>query len=119
MLNPTIECLEKKVSLTYPHLLDFELKMDFNPIIDKFNLAGKFCLLHWQAKPFGLRRWGIYDGGIDKYFAATWDCIDVNCSGIPLQLDETIVKTVPTAVIYFKNSQVAETNYLSIVKCLK
>ncbi len=92
--------------------------MDFKPIIEQFKIVGKFCLLHWQAKPFGLRRWGIYDAGIDEYFAATWDCIDINCSGIPLQLDERIVKTVPTAVIYFKNSQVAEKDYLSIVKCL-
>lgn len=118
MLTPTIETSEARVRLTYPHLPDFELKMDFNPIIDRFQLAGKFCLLHWQAKPFGLRRWAIYDAGIDKYFPGTWDCIDVNCNGILLQLDETIVKTVPTAVMYFKNSQTRDENYLSVIKCL-
>lgn len=117
MLTPTVETSEGQVRLTYPHLLDFELKMDFNPIVEKFKLAGKFCLLHWQAKPFGLRRWGVYDAGIDKYFAVTWDCIDINCSGTPLQLDETTLATVPTAVIYFRNSKVVEQNYLSIVRC--
>lgn len=117
MLTPTTETSQGKVRLTYPHLADFELKMDFNPIIEKFQLAGKFCLLHWQAKPFGLRRWGVYDAGIDQYFAATWDCLDVNCGGMPLQLDETTVSTVPTAVILFKNARIEMQNYLSIVKC--
>lgn len=117
MLTPTIETSQGRVRLSYTHLPDFELKMDFNPIIEKFQLVGKLCLLHWQAKPFGLRRWGIYDAGIDQYFSATWDCLDVNCSGIPLQLDETIVTTVPTAVIYFRDARVEKQNYLSIVKC--
>lgn len=117
MLTPTVECLRGEVKLTYPHLPDFELKMNFTPIIREFQLVGKFCLLHWQAKPFGLRRWGVYDAGADKYFATTWNCTDINCGGIPLQLDETIVTTVPTAVIYFKNSKVIERNYLSIVRC--
>lgn len=117
MISPIVETLEGRVRLTYPHLPDFELKMDFNPIIDRFNLTGNFCLLHWQAKPFGLRRWGIYDAGIDEYFAATWDCVDISCGGIPLQLDETTATTVPTAVIYFKNSKVIEQNYISVVKC--
>lgn len=117
MLIPTIETSKAKVRLTYPHLPDFELRMDFNPIIDKFKIAGRFCLLHWQAKPFGLRRWGVYDAEIDQYFAVTWNCIDINCSGIPLQLDETTVESVPTAVIYFKDSKIEQHNYLSIVKC--
>jgi hypothetical protein len=114
---PTIETAEGRVKLTYPNLpdlKDFELKMDFNPIIEKFNITGKFCLLHWQAKPFGLRRWGIYDGGTDKYFAVKWDCLDIVSTAIPLQLDEQIIKTVPTAVLYFKESKVEKRNYLSI-----
>lgn len=116
--NPIIESSQGRVKLTYPHLPDFELKMDFNPIIEEFGLTGFFCLLHWQAKPFGLRRWGIYDAGIDQYFATTWDCIDVNCTGFPLQIEETKVTTVPTAVLYFKNARTEQRNYLSIVKCL-
>ncbi len=117
MLTPIIECSKGKVGLSYPHLPEFELKMDFNPIIESFGLAGKFCLLHWQAKPFGLRRWGVYDAGSDEYFATTWDCIDVRCSGIPLQLDEEIIRTVPTAVLLFKQAKIEQQNYLSIVKC--
>jgi hypothetical protein len=117
MLIPTINCLNKQITLTYPHLPDFELKMNFDPIIERFQLTGKFCLLHWQAKPFGLRRWGLYDAGIDQYFATTWDCIDIKCNAIPLQLDETIIKTVPTAVLYFKDCKAINQNYLSIVRC--
>jgi hypothetical protein len=117
-MTPTIETAEGRVKLTYPNLpdlKDFELKMDFNPIIQHFKLVGEFCLLHWQAKPFGLRRWGIYDGGTDEYFAVRWDCLDVSINkSIPLQLDERVVKSVPTAVLCFKDSKVEKQDYISI-----
>lgn len=116
--SPVIVSSQGRVKLTYPHLSDFELKMDFNPIIEAFRLTGFFCLLHWQAKPFGLRRWGIYDAGIDKYFATTWDHLHIaNCTGTPLQIEETKVTTVPTAVIYFRNTKTEQHKYTSIVKC--
>jgi hypothetical protein len=116
MISPGTETSQGRVRLTYPHLPDFELKMDFNPIIDKFNLAGNFCLLHWQAKPFGLRRWGIYDGGKDKYYAATWNHLHCLCLTPPrfLQLDEDLVKTVPTAVMLFIDATAVQEEYLTL-----
>ena len=119
MIPPTIEMVDRaKVRLTYPHLPDFELKMDFNPIIHnhKFKLAGNFCLMHWQAKPFGLRRWGIYDAGQNEYFAGEWH--QIQCLTIPefLQINEEIIKTVPTAVLLFRKSKVLVNQYISIEK---
>jgi hypothetical protein len=106
------ETVKGQVRLTYPHLPDFELKMDFNPIINKFRLAGSFCLVHWQAKPFGLRRWGVYDGGKDKYYPFTWN--GALCSTPPrfLQIDEELVKSVPTAVLLFLDTTVVLKEYL-------
>lgn len=116
MLKPVIECFEGKVKLSYPHLPDFELNMDFTPIINRFHLTGKFCLLHWQAKPFGLRRWGIYESRTDKYFSETWDKLEINSNCIPLQLNELATTTVPTAVLFFKDAKVTQENYTSISK---
>lgn len=115
MLSPEITITGKaKVRLAYPSLPNFELNMDFNPLIDKFKLAGNFCLMHWQAKPFGLRRWGIYDNEANTYLAAEWN--QIQCLSIPefLQINEEIIKTVPTATLLFRNSKVLLDEYISI-----
>lgn len=90
--------------VTYEHLPEFKLALNFNPIIERFNLRGNFCLLHWQAKPFGLRRWGIYDGASDSYLACEWNQIEALKSPRCLQIDETTASTVPTAVLFFEAS---------------
>lgn len=91
-----------RFDVTYEHLPDFKLALNFNPIIQRFNLQGRFCLLHWQAKPFGLRRWGIYDSGKDFYVACEWGQIEILKSPRCLQIDETVSSTVPTAVLFFE-----------------
>lgn len=81
---------------------DSRLKLNFDVIIDHFKLTGQFCLMHWQAKPKYLRRWGIYDSVSDRYHSLEHDKIRFS-EGIDmqtLQLDESLVSTVPTAVIY-------------------
>ena len=115
MLNPILETDAGKVSLTYPTMPDFNLRMDFNPIIEQFRLRGKFCLLHWQAKPFGERRWGVYDGGMDDYVSVKYCELELRVISRLLQLDENIIKTVPTAVLLFPNSQLTKNGYYSII----
>jgi len=117
MLAPVIveKIAPRQFQLSYPHLPDFQLKLDFSPIIDQFNLSGDFCLLHWQAKPFGLRRWGIYSGGEDSYCSAEGQSLDLSAGKIiPLQLDESIIKTVPTAVLYFPGCRVSHRGFVAI-----
>ncbi len=84
--------------------------MDFTPIIKVFNLKGNFALLHWQAKPFGLRRWGIYTSFDDEYHPFDYHQLH---SETPknisvLQIDENKWKTKPTAVIYVPNSKIVK-----------
>lgn len=114
MLDPIIKAEMGKVSLTYPTMPDFNLQMDFNPIINWFRLRGQFCILHWQAKPFGQRRWGVYDGGVDSYTSLKY--CELELVSIPqlLQVDENTIKTVPTAVLYFPKSQLIQNGYYSI-----
>ena len=100
--------------VTYEHLPEFKLALDFNPIIERFNLEGNFCLLHWQAKPFGLRRWGIYDSKTDSYVACEWNQIEVLKNPRCLQVDEALVTTVPTAVLCFESASVLPAMYTRI-----
>jgi hypothetical protein len=92
--------------------------MDFNPIINWFHLRGAFCILHWQAKPFGQRRWGIYDAKEDRYFSLKYHELQLRVMPQLLQIDETLIKTVPTAVLYFSRSTVVKNDYYSIVECI-
>ena len=100
--------------VTYEHLPEFKLALNFNPIIERFNLEGDFCLLHWQAKPFGLRRWGIYDRAKDSYVACEWNQIEVLKNPRCLQVDEALVTTVPTAVLCFESASVLPAMYTKI-----
>jgi hypothetical protein len=114
MLDPVIQTQDAQVRLTYASLPDFNLQMNFNPIIERFRLQGNFCLLHWQAKPFGERRWGVYDGANDYYTSLKY--CELELQEIPqlLQVDENLIKTVPTAVLFFPNSQLIKKGYYSI-----
>lgn len=115
MLEPIVSTQAGKVSLTYSAMPNFNLQMDFNPIIDWFRLRGQFCILHWQAKPFGERRWGLYDAGIDKYTSLKYCELQPRVIPRLLQVDENIVKTVPTAVLYFPRSQLVDNGYYLIM----
>lgn len=115
MLDPVVEVESGKVSLTYPTIADFNLQMNFNPIVERFRLRGKFCLLHWQAKPFGERRWGIYDAGADSYTSLKYCELQLRVIPQLLQVDETAIKSVPTAVLYFPSSKLIKHTYYSLV----
>jgi hypothetical protein len=87
------------------------VKMDFNPLINFFNLQGKFCLLHWQAKPFGLRRWGVFCNSNKRYYSADYNQIQINPVDRLqlLQIDERkFIDIRPTAVLYIANAKVIE-----------
>lgn len=115
MLDPIVYTATGKVTLSYLLLPEFKLEMDFNPIIEWFKLNGSFCLLHWQAKPFGQRRWGIYDVQADQYNSLKYCELQLQVVPHLLQVDENIIKTVPTAVLFFPCSKLIKNGYYSIV----
>lgn len=115
MLKPLISTQLARVSLTYLSMPDFVLEMDFNPFIDLLAIRNtRFCMLHYQAKPFGERRWGIYDSSTDNYVSL--ESREVNIHTLPrlLQVDETLVKSVPTAILYFPRSKLIKNGCHSI-----
>lgn len=84
------------------------LRLNFNPLLNEFPINTKLVFLHWQARPFGLRRWGVYDSVTDEYYGIDHDRLTIDACCQTLQLDEKIVKTLPTAVLVFKECQIAK-----------
>lgn len=71
------------------------INLDFNPIIKSANLIKDFAICHYQARPKGLRRWGIFYN--DDYFS-----VERISSSVPYEsiwLDETELNFPPNAVI--------------------
>ena len=101
----TIQKLSKaKFKVSTDNIPNSELELDFNPIIDEFNLKGDFLLIHWQAKPKGYRKWGIYASKSDRYYSLS--AIDMErWTGNTLQLDDLTAKTVPSAVLLVRDAR--------------
>lgn len=107
MIEQVINKIGKaKFRVYWSDLDNSEIIMDFNPIIRVNNLAGSYLLLHWQAKPFAYRRWGIYDSNTDQYHAFDWDKVEFPSPLHiqTLQIPEAKWKVKPTAVILLKDT---------------
>ncbi len=93
-----------KFKISTPDVPGSELELDFNPIIDEFNLTGNFILIHWQAKPKGFRQWGLYSSKEDNYQSV--GRFTQNIGRLKsLQLNDQSVRTIPSAVLYSDQSQ--------------
>ena len=96
-------------SVWWDNLPESKLIINFTPIIKHFNLQNHFVLAHWQSRPKGLRRWGLYDGISDNYYGADWDKIQTEnpCNPLKfLQIDETKLTYPPSAVVLFNHSRI-------------
>ena len=83
--------------------------IDFQAIINYFALSGNFVLIHWQSKPFGLRRWGAYDNSSQDYHAFDFDQIELNVSPMRLlQRPEKQNVLPPSAVILIENARLVK-----------
>ncbi len=111
----TIQKLSKaKFKINTDNIPNSELELDFNPIIDEFDLKGNFLLIHWQAKPKGYRKWGIYSSKGDRYYSLT--SIEMErWTGKTLQLDDLTASTVPSAVLLVKNARLIIVDESAIV----
>ena len=77
------------------------LIMDFNPLIESFDLIGNYVLVHYQSKPKYLRTWGVFYEG--EYFSI--DTITSNRPSLTLKIDETLLSLPPHAVMYYPESK--------------
>lgn len=77
------------------------INLDFNPIIKSANLIKDFAICHYQARPKGLRKWGIFYE--EDYFS-----VEKVTSSIPYEtiwLDELSLTLPPNAVLVHRNCQ--------------
>jgi hypothetical protein len=101
----TIQRITKaKFKVNTPGIDQSELVLDFQPIIDKFQLTGDFKLIHWQARPKGYREFGIYKSVDDSYKSID----NVSKAGYGslqlLQLNDAEDNALPSAVIVHRGN---------------
>ncbi len=94
-----------KFKVATPGVAGSELELDFQPVIDQFELEGDFILIHWQARPKGHRQWGIYSSRDDNYRSTSELAINL-ASVKSLQLDDATAKTIPSAVLYVQEERI-------------
>lgn len=81
------------------------LQVSFNPLIAFHRLEGDFVLLHWQAAPRALRRWGIFDERTEGYYSFAAHQVTIQTLGQLIEIDERRLRTKPTAVLLFPRSR--------------
>lgn len=109
-MKPTVQRLsDATFRINWEGVPNSSLKINFAALINHFGLEGNFVLLHWQAKPFGLRQWGLYEHQSDRYFSRAFDQVQfgANLSMQTLQIDEVKFAGIrPTAMLYFPDAYV-------------
>lgn len=75
------------------------LEIDFNSVINELELTGDFILLHWQARPRGLRQWGVYFSTTDMYHSFLFYKIPKEYEWKGMQIEEKPGQLPPTAVL--------------------
>jgi len=103
-----------KFEVSMPEISSSQLMLDFNPVIKKFNLAGDYFLIHWQARPKGYREWGIYSSHEDSYRSVAKLKINLLCCE-SLQLDDKTAESIPSAVFHAPSKNLSCINDKAII----
>ena len=93
---------------------DSLITLDFNPIIKSANLIKDFAICHYQARPKGLRKWGIFYA--DDYFS-----VEKISSSVPYEstwLDETNLNFPPNATLIHRNCQLILNQFEATLKSI-
>lgn len=87
-------------------LPDSLISLDFNPIIKEGGLIKDFAICHYQARPKGLRQWGIFYAG--DYFSVKRIKAEIAYESI--WLPESATTLPPNAVMVHRNCKVVITD---------
>lgn len=104
-----IEKIEKgKFRIEWENKPDSLIMLDFNPLMKFYNLEYQIGVIeHWQAKPVGLRRWGVYCISSDQYYSVDADKLlfSGNYKIASLQIPERDYPDIrPTAVKFYQGA---------------
>lgn len=98
MVKKIITKLSKaRFKVLTPNVEKGQLILNFNPLIEQFNLTGNYQLVHWQAMPKKYREWGIYSSVNDSYQSLAFFEFSGNFK--TLQIHDTQASSIPTAVL--------------------
>lgn len=84
-----------------PSARNFQLMLNFNPLIERFKLKGNYQLIHWQARPKGTREWGIYNSLDDSY--SSLEKFEISGKFKSLQIPDSEASSIPSAVILLQD----------------
>ena len=104
MRQKIIKLAEKQFRVFWEGYEKQGLRLDFTPICNQLELNAPTVLLHWQGRPFGLRRWGVYCWQSDQYYGVDHDKLNLaNLPSETYQIPEKQFKSLPTAVLVFRD----------------
>lgn len=104
--------IPNKFTLHWQDVPNSQLIIDFNPLIQIFRLTGHYVLLHYQARPVGLRRFGaLYQG---DYFPL--DDLEAKTASRTLYLPESLGALPPNAVICYPNSKLTVNEFSGVIQ---
>ena len=96
-------------------ILNSKLDLDFNPIIKASGLSENFVIVHYQAKPLFLRRFGVMANG--EYFSVT--SIKAESPYQTIHVHETNLLKPPNAVLVHPESRLTITDNIAVITALK
>lgn len=109
-MNPRIIQLSKtRFQIDYPKSSHPVLTIDFDRVLSearKHFPDDAIVLKHWQAKPIGLRRWGVFCFGVGTSYLSYWPEQMESFYGESLDIQVSEGDFQPTAVIAYPRSVV-------------
>jgi hypothetical protein len=120
MLQKVFRKAKHQFVVTWEHHPNDRIKLDFTPIINQFKLTAyqDFLLLHWQNRPRGLRRWGIFCYAPDQYYCTDYDKIQLpNVETKLLQIPELQLRLPPSAVVLFPDCTITQKSNTDLLIC--
>lgn len=104
MRQKVIKLGERQFKVFWEQYETQALRLDFRPLVTQLNINSPTVFLHWQGRPFGLRRWGVYCWESDQYYGVDHDKLTLgDLPAITYQIPEKQFKTLPTAVLVYRN----------------
>ena len=96
-------------------ILNSKLDLDFNPCIEASGLTENFVIVHYQAKPQFLRRFGVVANG--EYFSVK--NVEATTPYQAILVHETNLLKPPNAVLIHPESFLTITGDMAIITALK
>lgn len=96
-------------------ILGSKLDLDFNPVIEASGLVNNFVIVHYQAKPLFLRRFGVIANG--EYFSVA--SIEATTPYRSVLVHETNLIKPPNAVLIHPESLLTVKDNVAIITSLK